>query len=56
MEPERSGKESDHGEKVKMPSQGKVEDQINDEHLRRIERMFREADVDGGGGERPTQI
>ncbi|RXM93409.1 Microtubule-associated protein RP/EB family member 1 [Acipenser ruthenus] len=28
----------------------RVEDQINDEHLHRIERMFREADVDGGGG------
>ncbi|MGH0143151.1 UNVERIFIED_CONTAM: hypothetical protein FKN15_034535 [Acipenser sinensis] len=28
----------------------RVEDQINDEHLHRIERMFREADVDGGRG------
>ncbi|XP_066480842.1 EF-hand calcium-binding domain-containing protein 8 [Tiliqua scincoides] len=27
-----------------------VEDQINYDHLRKLERMFREADVDGGGG------
>ncbi|XP_069035623.1 cilia- and flagella-associated protein 337 isoform X2 [Lepisosteus oculatus] len=31
-------------------TQGRVEDQINNEHLQRIERMFREADTDGGGG------
>lgn len=28
-----------------------VEDQINYDHLRKLERMFREADVDGGGGD-----
>nr|XP_020663498.1 EF-hand calcium-binding domain-containing protein 8 [Pogona vitticeps] len=27
-----------------------VEDQINYDHLRKLERMFREADIDGGGG------
>ncbi|XP_043944952.1 EF-hand calcium-binding domain-containing protein 8 [Protopterus annectens] len=27
----------------------RMEDQINDEHLRRIEHMFHEADTDGGG-------
>lgn len=29
----------------------RVEEQINNEHLRRIERMFHEADTDGGGGQ-----
>ncbi|XP_063000291.1 EF-hand calcium-binding domain-containing protein 8 [Elgaria multicarinata webbii] len=28
----------------------KVEDQINYDHLRKLERMFHEADTDGGGG------
>ncbi|KAH0619329.1 hypothetical protein JD844_019349 [Phrynosoma platyrhinos] len=27
-----------------------LEDQINYDHLRKLERMFREADIDGGGG------
>ncbi|KAK6303613.1 hypothetical protein J4Q44_G00260670 [Coregonus suidteri] len=31
-------------------NQGRVEDQINEEHLQRIEAMFHEADTDGGGG------
>ncbi|XP_041712372.1 uncharacterized protein LOC121545686 [Coregonus clupeaformis] len=48
-ETERSGKSSDLGEED-MPAQGGVENQINEQHLRRIERMFRDADTDGGGG------
>lgn len=49
-EAERSGKSSDLAEED-MPAQGGVENQINEQHLPRIERMFREADTDGGGGE-----
>ncbi|XP_036801709.1 WD repeat-containing protein on Y chromosome [Oncorhynchus mykiss] len=48
-EAERSGKSSDTAEED-MPAEGGVENQINEQHLRRIERMFREADTDGGGG------
>ncbi|KAM9505112.1 LOW QUALITY PROTEIN: WD repeat-containing protein on Y chromosome-like [Salvelinus alpinus] len=48
-EAERSGKSSDYTEED-MPAQGGVENKINEQHLRRIERMFREADTDGGGG------
>ena len=34
----------------KEKSSGRVEDQINDEHLRCIEAMFHEADIEGEGG------
>ncbi|KAI4884075.1 hypothetical protein NFI96_030672 [Prochilodus magdalenae] len=40
---------SEHGDK-KMPELARVEDQINDQHLRLIEQMFREANTAGGGG------
>ncbi|KAJ7987525.1 hypothetical protein DPEC_G00327400 [Dallia pectoralis] len=41
---------SGSSEKVDMRNQGRVEDQINEEHLKRIEAMFHEADTDGEGG------
>ncbi|XP_041701750.1 uncharacterized protein LOC121538065 isoform X1 [Coregonus clupeaformis] len=48
-EMEHSGKNNDLREED-MPAQGGVENQINEQHLRCIESMFREADTDGGGG------
>ncbi|KAG5281841.1 hypothetical protein AALO_G00049380 [Alosa alosa] len=44
---QHASESSDEGEKR---GQGRVEEQINNEHLRRIEAMFHEADTDGGGG------
>ncbi|XP_063064316.1 WD repeat-containing protein on Y chromosome-like isoform X2 [Engraulis encrasicolus] len=41
---------NESAESAKEEGQGRMEEQINDEHLRRIEAMFHEADTDGGGG------
>ncbi|XP_034148330.1 WD repeat-containing protein on Y chromosome isoform X3 [Esox lucius] len=44
------GTKSGSPEEAYNRNQGRVEDQINEEHLKRIEAMFHEADLDGEGG------
>lgn len=44
------GRSCESPKEDKKKGQGRVEEQINNEHLRRIEAMFHEADTDGGGG------